>query len=359
MRYLFVSTPVGPLGSGIGGGVELNAKNLAYQLLHDGQIVHVLAPDGSRISNIAHTTVPGLPPQFAQSQDRDVPVTVPLPSTLANLWDKARQLAPDFDIIVNWAYDWLPFYLTPFFDRPIAHIVSMGSLNTGLDAAITQTRQQFPGTVAVHSQAQASTFPDVPESPFHILPCGIDPARYEFVSTPADHLTWVGRIAPEKGLEDAAALSQQLGQTVIVLGKMQDSDYWQSIQKDYPNARLDYRGFLPTDKLQKVVGPSRALLVTPKWVEAFGMVVVEAMACGVPAIAYDRGGPAEIIESGKTGWVVECDRVDALVKAVSQLEQIDRHACRMRVERQYSLTAMKNSFQRWTEGIVRDWVKAP
>ena len=352
MRYLFVSTPVGPLGSGIGGGVELNVTNLAYQLLHDGQDVHIVAPEGSCIPDLSYTTVNGLPPEFAQSQERGVSVTLPLPSALANLWEAARQLAPKFDIVVNWAYDWLPFYLTPFFERPIAHIVSMGSLNTGLDAAIASVRQQFPGTVAVHSLAQASTFPTIPGAPFHILPCGINPADYDFVSAPADYLAWVGRIAPEKGLEDAAALSQQLGQTVVVLGKMQDPDYWESIQRQYPQAQLDYRGFLPTDKLQRVVGRARALLVTPKWVEAFGMVVVEAMACGVPAIAYNRGGPAEIIESGVTGWVVECDRVDALVEAVGRLERIDRQACRHRVEQHFSLTAMKTNFLSWTETII-------
>ena len=295
------------------------------------------------------------PPPFAQSRTRDVPVTFPLPSTLANLWEKARQQASTCDIIVNWAYDWLPFYLTPFFERPIAHIVSMGSLSTGLDAAITQVRQQFPGTVAVHSQAQASTFPGVTNSPFHILPCGIDLGQYEYVAQPDDYLCWVGRIAPEKGLEDAAALSQQLGETVVVLGKMQDPDYWESIQQQYPQARLDYRGFLPTAKMQQVVGRSRALLVTPKWVEAFGMVVVEAMACGVPAITYNRGGPAEIVESGKTGWVVECDRVEELQRGVEAIDRIDRQACRDRIEQHYSLTAMKASFQTWTQTILQTY----
>lgn len=354
MRYLFVSTPVGPLGSGIGGGVELNVKNLARQLIAAGQNVRIVAPEGSQLDNIPLTTVLGHPPTFAQSQSRDVPVTLTLPSTLAHMWDVARQLAPDFDIIVNWGYDWLPFYLTPYFDRPIAHIVSMGSLSTGVDAAITQVRQQFPGTVAVHSRAQAATFPHLPQRPFHLLPCGIDVSRYEFVEEPENYLSWVGRIAPEKGLEDAAALSQRTGQTIVVLGKMQEPSYWEEIQRRYPEAKLDYRGFLPTEQLQKIVGRSRALLVTPKWVEAFGMVVVEAMACGVPAIVYDRGGPAEIVESGKTGWVVSCDSVVELQQTTDKLDIIDRQACRHRVEQYYSLTAMKSSFLSWTETILQN-----
>ncbi|WP_227498514.1 glycosyltransferase family 4 protein [Synechococcus sp. PCC 7336] len=347
-----MSTPVGPLGSGIGGGVELNILNLARALLRHGDRVHILAPANSQIEGIPHTTVPGQPPTFAQARGRNTPVELPLPSTLANLWELARRMAPDFDAIVNWAYDWLPFYLTPWFDRPIAHIVSMGSLNDGLDAAITSVRQTFPNTVAVHSRAQAATFPDLADAPFRILPCGIDLSNYQFISHPTAQLCWVGRIAPEKGLEDCAALSQKLGLPVAVLGRMQDPDYWQRIVETYPGAQLDYRGFLATEQMQAEVGRARALVATPKWTEAFGMVVVEAMACGVPAIVYDRGGPAEIVASGETGWVVQPDRIDALAAAVGQLDRIDRRACRARVEQHYSLAAMQRQFSQWMREIA-------
>jgi UDP-glucose:tetrahydrobiopterin glucosyltransferase len=340
------------LGSGIGGGVELNVANLARQSLLAGDEVCILAPAGSVVTGVPCIEVAGEPPDFAQASGRQSPIVIPLPSVLANLWTAAHQLAPQFDLVVNWAYDWLPFYLTPFFSKPVAHIVSMGSLNDGLDTAIAAVCHQFPGTVAVHSRSQAATFANISSDAFAILPCGIDVDRYRFVPQASEPLCWIGRIAPEKGLEDCAALSERLGEPISVLGKLQDEDYWQRVQQQYPKAQLEYRGFLPTDGMQAVLGKARSLLMTPKWVEAFGMVAVEALACGVPAIAYDRGGPAEIVESGKTGWVVEPDSIDALAAAVAKLDAIDRFACRERAAKTYSLEAMRRSFENWTRSIL-------
>lgn len=352
-RYLFVSTPVGALGSGIGGGVELNLTNLARQLVERDDEVRILAPESSQTGKIPVTTVPGLPPDFAQASGRRSPVQFPLPSTLANLWDTARQLAPEFDLVVNWAYDWLPLYLTPFFETPVAHIISMGSLNDGIDAQISQLRQTHPGAIAVHSHAQAATFPNVPDSPLFVLPCGIDLTQYDFVPQASESLCWIGRIAPEKGLEDCAALSDRLHVPVTILGKMQDSNYWDEVRSRFPQAQLDYRGFLPTAELQKVLGRSQALLVTPKWIEAFGMVAVEALACGVPVITYDRGGPAEIIESGVSGWVVPADDVNALAEAVKTSDRLNRKDCRDRAEHYYSLEVMYQRFKQWTDPLLR------
>lgn len=351
-RYLFVSTPVGPLGSGIGGGVELNLLNLARQLVRHGDEVRILAPAGSETGDIPCTTVAGLPPKFAQASDREAPVQFSLPSVLANLWNKTRQLAPQFDLVVNWAYDWLPLYLTPFLQQPVAHIISMASLNNGLDIAISHVRQAFPGTVAVHSRAQAATFPDVPRYPLTILPCGIDLNQYTFVPQASQPPCWIGRLAPEKGLEDCAALSELLQIPITVLGKLQDTHYWDNVRSRFPGAQLDYRGFLPTHKMQQIIGQSRALLVTPKWVEAFGMVAVEALACGVPAIVYNRGGPAEIVESGISGWVVEPDNIAALAEAVLKIDAIDRRACRDRVETHFSLDTMHATFKQWSHIIL-------
>lgn len=83
---------------------------------------------------------------------------------------------------------------------------------------------------------------------------------------------------------------------------MQDEAYWQQICRDFPDAPIEYVGFLNTEELQQELGKCRALLMTPRWLEAFGNVAIEALACGVPVIAYARGGPAEIIKDGKTGF---------------------------------------------------------
>ncbi|MCF2970299.1 glycosyltransferase [Synechococcus sp. Nb3U1] len=362
-RYLFLSTPVGSLGSGAGGGVELNLANLTRTLLEGGSQVQVLAPQGSRIAGLPQSViepVAGLPPAYAQSQGRDQPVQIHTPSLLACLWQRAAQMQADFDLIVNWSYDWLSFYLTDFFRTPVAHIVSMGSLTDAVDQALEHVAQTHPGRLAVHSRAQAQTFAFAPawmaagRDPFVYLPCGVDLQTYDFVPHGNGSLAWVGRIAPEKGLEDCAALSEKTGIPVVILGHLQDPAYWQQIQAHYPRAQLDYRGFLPTRAMQQILGQCSALVMTPKWIEAFGMVAVEALACGVPVITYRRGGPAEIVSDGETGWVVDPDDVPALADAVGRLERIDRNHCRQRVEQHYSLSVMAERFLAWDKQICGD-----
>ncbi len=354
-RYLFLSTPVGPLGSGAGGGVELNLINLAQELTRQGDQVDILAPSGSVVEGIRCFPVTGLAPQYTQTLNRDAAIELAIPSVLANLCELALDRQHNYDLIVNWAYDWLPYYLTPFFQTPIVHVVSMGSMTDALDWILRHTLERFPGRVAVHSKAQAATFKFAQaqiqqgQNPFFILPCGIDPQQYQFVSEAQGPVCWIGRISPEKGLEDCAAVAQRSQIPVNVLGRMQDVDYWHQIRQRYPKAPLTYRGFLPTPDMQQILGQSRAMLMTPKWIEAFGMVVVEALACGVPVITYRRGGPAEIVIDGQTGWIVDPDNISQLEAALQRIDHIDRHCCRQWVETHYSLTAMAHHFKTWTD----------
>ena len=82
----------------------------------------------------------------------------------------------------------------------------------------------------------------------------------------------------------------------------------QKIEQSFPKGIIDWMGFLATNELQKELSKCRVLLNTPKWNEAYGNVVVEALACGVPVIAYKRGGPSEIIQHGKTGYLADPDK---------------------------------------------------
>ena len=92
--------------------------------------------------------------------------------------------------------------------------------------------------------------------------------------------------------------------------------------------------------------------MTPRWVEAFGNVAIEALACGVPVIAYCRGGPAEIVRDGKTGWLVEPDSVNGLTAAIANLDAIDRRTCRQQAEAEYSLEAMGDRVVAWLQDIL-------
>lgn len=349
-KLLFVSTSIGTLGSGLGGGVELTLRNIATELVQRGYRVTIVAPQGSTAWGMPLVEIAGSPQISAQTQGRSAPVVIPHNSVLANLWDYARQVQGNYDLIVNFAYDWLPFYLTPFFNCAIAHLVSMGSLTDVMDEAIARVATQFPGTIGVHSHAQAQTFSFASQCRY--LGNGIDLSQYDFYPHPSAGLAWVGRISSEKGLEDAVAASQITGIPMKIMGFMENKAYWQQINQDYPNAPIHYEGFLETAELQKRLGECRALLVTPRWVEAFGNVAIEALACGVPAIAYRRGGPAEIVEDGKTGFLVEPDSVEGLVAAIGRLGEIDRQLCRQRVVKEYSNQAMGDRVEHWFNDIL-------
>jgi UDP-glucose:tetrahydrobiopterin glucosyltransferase len=182
---------------------------------------------------------------------------------------------------------------------------------------------------------------------------GINLSLYDFCAEPAPWVGWVGRISPEKGLEDAVAASQLTGIPLKIMGFLENERYWQQILQDYPNAPINYQGFLSTSELQQRLRECKALLMTPRWVEAFGNVAIEALACGVPVIAYRRGGPAEIVEDGKTGFLVEPDSVGGLVEAMKHLDRIDRYACRQRVETEYSNQAMGDRIERWLFDILQ------
>lgn len=350
LRLLLVSTSVGALGTGLGGGVELTLRNIGLALTQRGHQVKVIAPEGSMSPGLAIVPIPGNLQITAQTQGRNALVTLPENSVLANMWDYAHRIQHEADLILNFAYDWLPFYLTPFFTCPIAHLVSMGSLTEAMDQIIGQTLDRFPGTIGVHSRAQADTFPFGDRC--RSLGNGLEISLYQFQREPENCLGWVGRIAPEKGIEDAIEASEQAGIPLKVWGAMPDPDYWQKICQRYANSQVHYEGFLPTQELQQGLRQCRGLIMTPKWVEAFGNVAIEALACGVPVIAYRRGGPAEIVQDGKTGWLVEPDSVKGLVAAIQKLDQIDRHTCRQQAEQQYSMEAMGNRVEAWLEDLL-------
>ncbi|MEO0834792.1 MAG: glycosyltransferase family 4 protein [Cyanobacteria bacterium J06642_3] len=352
LKILIMSTSVGALGSGQGGGVELTVQNVVQELQRRGHLLEVVAPQNSRLNKIPVTIIEGNLQVPVQTQSREVPITLPDNSVLANMWSYARQVQHNFDLIVNFAFDWLPFYLTPFFTTKIAHFISMGSMTDASDRIMQQIIEQYPGTFGVYTQSQADTFPFAPDC--KILSSAIDLALYQFNKQPQDSFAWLGRIAPEKALEDAVAAINITGTPLKIFGKIQDQAYWSQICQQFPDAPIEYIGFLNTHQLQEQLGNCRGLLMTPRWIEAFGNVAIEALACGVPVIAYARGGPAEIVRHGQTGFLVEPDSISGLVTAINKIEQIDRAVCRQQAETEYSLAVLGDRFEAWLTSMVNN-----
>ncbi|MCP9848257.1 glycosyltransferase [Cyanobium sp. Morenito 9A2] len=349
LRLLVVSTPVGTLGSGKGGGVELTLASLVAGLLERGHGLTVLAASGSRLpagcERARLWTCPGVDQPSWQHQRRDAPVQIPVNALLPRLWQRAVAEQAGFDALINLAYDWLPFWLTPQLATPLLHLVSMGSVAEATDAVIAEVARWDQRRLAFHTLTQAKDF-QLPEPPV-VVGNGFDLRAYAFCAAPEPLLGWVGRIAPEKGLEDAARAAALLGRRLAVWGLVEDPAYAAAVEASVSAGTIDWRGFLPTAQLQAELGRCAALLNTPKWNEAYGNVVVEAMACGVPVVAYRRGGPGELVQPGVNGQLVPPDDVPALAAAVAGAEALDRRGCRTWVERSCSRAAFAERLERW------------
>ena len=215
MRILVVSTAVGPIGQGRGGGVEVTIGSLVRGLVDRGHQLMVLAPEGSEPCGCPIRTVAGqLQPPW-QQQSRDAPIVQPPDGVLANLWREAWALQGRHHVVLNLGYDWLPLWLGPCFTPPVLHLISMGSLSQAMDQAIADVARTHHGHLAFHSRSQMESF-----GIHHglVVGNGFDLGTYRFVQEPEPLLGWVGRIAPEKGLEDAAAAATALHLPLAVVG---------------------------------------------------------------------------------------------------------------------------------------------
>ena len=355
MNVLVVSTPVGSLGSGRGGGVERTLASLVRGLLARGHSLTVLAGSGSQLPSGCEQaqlwTASGEDQPSWQHLNHDAPVQLPADSLLANLWWRALEAQDQFDVLLNLGYDWLPLWLTPRTQTPLAHLVSMGSVSAAMDAVIARISASHPHHLAFHSASQASDF-DLSQPPL-LLGNGFDLERYPFSAHPRNQLGWAGRVAPEKGLEDAAAAAAQLQLPLVVMGLVEDQQYATRVEASVPAGTLIWRGFLEAADLQAELGRCRALLNTPKWNEAFGNVVVEALACGVPVATYARGGPGELVEEGRNGALARPDDVQDLVAACHRALTVDRAACRRWAETHCSLAGFALRVETWLKGLQR------
>jgi glycosyltransferase involved in cell wall biosynthesis len=172
---------------------------------------------------------------------------------------------------------------------------------------------------------------------YHGLPGDL----YTFQEEPGKYLAFLGRISPEKRVDRAIQIAKKVGMEIKIAAKVDatDREYFEEMIKPLLNdPSTDYIGEIGEGEKDEFLGKAYALLFPIDWPEPFGMVMIEAMACGTPVIAYNQGSVPEVIEEGVTGFIVE--NLEEAVRAVKMIPSLSRKWCRQVFEERFSASRM-------------------
>lgn len=176
---------------------------------------------------------------------------------------------------------------------------------------------------------------------YHGLPVDL----YDFNAEPGNYLVFLGRVSPEKGPETAIEIARRAGMRLKIAAKVDTVDqlYFESrVRPLLAHPLIEFVGEVDEPGKNTLLGSARALLFPIDWPEPFGLVMIEAMACGTPVIAYRRGSVPEVMNNGVSGFIV--DTVEEAVQAVKQVDCIDRKTCRRYFETRFSAERMAGNY---------------
>jgi glycosyltransferase involved in cell wall biosynthesis len=190
-----------------------------------------------------------------------------------------------------------------------------------------------------HNHAAAATAEGVAIG--RVIHHGIDSTEIEPGDGDGGYVLFLGRMAPEKGVAQAAAAAREAGMKLVIAAKMRDASersYFESVVEPMLGVDVVYVGEVGVERKFDLLRGARALLNPIRWAEPFGMVMIEAMACGTPVIANRIGSVPELVDHGVTGFV--CDDEADLVHALGKVDQLDRAVVRTSVEERFSVERM-------------------
>lgn len=209
--------------------------------------------------------------------------------------------------------------------------------------AVALARNTRSSHFTVTSNHQLSLWGACASENMHVVPNGIALNDWPQAETREDYLVWFGRIAPTKGLREAVAAAILAKAQLRIVGTIEDRPYFVEHVAPFLDDRIVYEGHLGGTTLASVVARARAAVVTPMWDEPFGLVAAEAMAAGVPVIAFDRGAMREVL--GDCGHLVPAGDIDALAQAMSSAHELDAARCRERVLTHFSVERMIERYE--------------
>jgi glycosyltransferase involved in cell wall biosynthesis len=182
---------------------------------------------------------------------------------------------------------------------------------------------------------------------YHGLPASL----YRFEPGPGDYLACLGRMAPEKGVDRAITIAAAAGMKLKIAAKLEDRGYFENVIKPLLNCSdVEFLGEINEPEKQELLGGAAALIFPIDWPEPFGLVMIEAMACGTPTIAYRRGSIPEVINDGDTGFIV--NSIEDAVTATRRIPELSRKRCRQVFDERFTATRMAEEYLGVYEGLV-------
>ena len=176
---------------------------------------------------------------------------------------------------------------------------------------------------------------------------GINPADYAFNESPEDYFIYLGRLNKEKGVLQALQMAKEAEIKLIVAGNIVGGEEWNyflhEVQPHLNDENIKFVGQVGFDEKVKLLSKAKGLLYPINRREPFGLVMIEAMVCGTPVIAYRRGSVPEIIKDKKTGFIVETK--EEMIEAVKKIDTIKRKDCRAHVEQNFTLKQMVDKYE--------------
>lgn len=257
--------------------------------------------------------------------------------------------ASEFDLI-HFHIDYLHFPLSR--RQSIPHLTT---LHGRLDLPdLIPIYREFPEMPVVSiSMAQRLPLPWV--NWIATVPHGLPPNLYRFRDVHGKYLCFVGRISPEKRVDRAIEIARRIGMPLKIAAKIDNVDrqYFEQVIKPLLNAPgIEYVGEVGEAEKDELLGNAYALIFPIDWPEPFGLVMIEAMACGTPVIACRRGSVPEVLDDGVTGFVV--DDVEGAVRATGLVEKLDRCRCRQVFDKRFTVQRMASDYVTLYERLIGD-----
>jgi len=317
------------------GGIELMLSLLTEELVaRDYDITLFASGDSETKADLVVTTEKAL----WLRKDLRSPHAV-IARLLKMVYDRRKQ----FDLIHN-HFDFFMFPLLMSNDCPAV----LTTLHRPIDDELARVARSFPKMkFCAISNDQRQSAEEKGLRIIDVVHNGIKVQDYEFNEEPEDYFMYLGRLNFDKGVVEAIRAAKEARVKLIVAGNVVGGEEWNyflhEVQPILNDEGIQFVGQVGFEQKIKLLSRARGVLFPINRREPFGLVMVEAMACGTPVIAFDRGSVPEVIVNKKTGFIVKDG--EEMVKMIKKIDSIDRKTCRDHVEENFTLKQMVDKYE--------------